>query len=144
MIHWSKAQKSAVWWWWYFLDIIECSNSPVKFSFRVWILRFWKGMPYFMVAGLSKRTSASTYSTVSASNLSIIEQLWKEGTFRSQFLTESLSGYNTEFHINLDWISSNLYSVLYGFLAFIWIIYSYFQPDKKSSLTRSCPQMIQV
>lgn len=38
--------------------------------------------------------------TVSASNLSIIEQLQKEGMLRSQFLTESLSGYNTKFHVN--------------------------------------------
>lgn len=46
----------------YFLNINECSNIPVKFSFGVWILRFWKGMPYSVVAGLSKRTSASAYS----------------------------------------------------------------------------------
>lgn len=38
--------------------------------------------------------------TVSASNLSIMEQLWKEGMLRSQLLTETISGYDTEFHIN--------------------------------------------
>lgn len=58
---------------WNFLNISECSNIPVKLLFCLWILRFWKGMFYSMVAGLSRRTSASSSSnTVSASNLSII------------------------------------------------------------------------
>lgn len=88
----------------YFLNINECSNIPVKFSFRVWILRFWKGMPSSVVAGLS---ICLCLFTVSASNLSIIEHVWKEGMLRLQFLTESLSGNDTEFHFNSDQIRIN-------------------------------------